>query len=109
MNKKNYINRPIRVSSLITKIFKPLKKKYNPVVLEIKANWFKIVGPEIAEKCEISNLKVVNNKKVLLIKSDHSNLFELSYSSETILRKINEFNPAFKINSLKFKKFLQKS
>ena len=107
MTKKNYTNRPARVSSLIPKIFQPLKKKNNPVILEIKANWIEIVGPEIAGKCEISSLKTINNKKELLIISNNPRLLELSYSSEMILRKINEFNPTFKISSLKFKKFLQ--
>ncbi len=108
MNVKNYIKSPYRVSRLIPKILNPLKKKLGGKAILIKSEWKKIVGEEISEKCYVESIKKFNNKNILTLVSDDSSVLELSYSSEYIKDKINNFNPDFNINEIKFKKIFQK-
>ena len=48
---RNYIKYPVKVSTLLPKIFKPLRGKNDGILLEIKLNWDKIVEPSISSIC----------------------------------------------------------
>ena len=86
---------------------KPLKKKNDGVLLEIKLKWEKILEPRFSSRCFPSSLKKINNTKFLIITTDERNILELSYSSNEIKMQINEFFKATVINEIKFKKSLQ--
>ena len=107
MSYKNYIKNPIKVSTLLPKVFKPLKKKNSGLLLEIKLNWEKIIEPRISSCCFASSLKQINDIKILTITTDKRNILELSHSSDKIKMQINEFFKATVINEIKFKKSLQ--
>ena len=107
MTYKNYIKNPIKVSTLLPKVFKPLKKKNSGLLLEIKLNWEKIIEPRISSCCFASSLKQINDIKILTITTDKRNILELSHSSDKIKMQINEFFKATVINEIKFKKSLQ--
>ncbi len=100
------MSKPKKISSLIPKIFKSFKKKSN--LVELQANWEKVVGKKISSKCYAYSLKKINKKNILIIKSTEPDLLELSYSSEKLKNKINEFYSKEFINIIKFKKSLQK-
>ncbi len=107
MDYKKYIKNPVRISTLLPKVFKPLKKKNNGVLLEIKLNWEKILEPKLSSCCFASSLKKINKTKILIITTKERNILELSYCSEEIKMKINEFFKTTVINEIKFKKSLQ--
>ena len=107
MNRKNYINNPVKISTLLPKVFKPLKKKNDGLLLEIKLNWEKILRPELSSRCFAASLKKINNSKILIITTNERNILELSYSSDEIKMQINEFFKTTVINEIKFKKSLQ--
>ncbi len=107
MNGKNYIKKPVKISTLLPKVLKPLKKKNDGVLLEIKLNWEKILEPRLSSCCFASSLKKINNIKILTITADERNILELSYSSNAIKMQINEFFKTTVINEIKFKKSLQ--
>ena len=107
MSYKNYIKNPIKVSTLLPKVFKPLKKKNSGLLLEIKLNWEKIIEPRLSSCCFASSLKQINDIKILTITTDKRNVLELSHSSDKIKMQINEFFKATVINEIKFKKSLQ--
>ena len=86
---------------------KPLTKKNDGVLLEIKLKWEKILEPRLSSRCFPSSLKKTNNTKILIITTDERNILELSYSSNEIKMQINEFFKATVINEIKFKKSLQ--
>ena len=100
------MSKPIKISSLIPKIFKSFKK--NSKLLELQANWEGIVGKKISSKCYACSLKKINDRNVLTIESDDFDLLELSYSSENLKDKINSFYSREFVNVIKFKKPLQK-
>ena len=108
MNHKNYIKNPVKISTLLPKVFKPLKKKNDGLLLEIKLNWEKILKPELSSRCFAHSLKKINNSKIILIiTTNERNILELSYSSDEIKMQINEFFKTTVINEIKFKKSLQ--
>ena len=107
MNHKNYIKNPVKISTLLPKVFKPLKKKNDGLLLEIKLNWEKILKPKLSSRCFASSLKKINNSKILIITTKERNILELSYSSDEIKMQINEFFKTTVINEIKFKKSLQ--
>ena len=94
-----------KISSLIPKIFKSLKK--NADLLELKANWEEVVGKKFSSRCYVYSLKKINKKNILTIQSAENDLLELSYSSEILKKKINAFYSKEFINVIKFKKSLQ--
>ena len=94
-----------KISSLIPKIFKTLKKNSN--LLELQANWEEIVGKKNSSRYYVHSLKKINNKNVLTIQSAESDLLELSHCSEILKKKINNFYSQEFINVIKFKKSLQ--
>ena len=51
MNQKNNIKNPVKISTILPKVFKPLKKKNDGLLLEIKLNWEKILKPELSSRC----------------------------------------------------------
>ena len=51
MNRKNYIKNPVKISTLLPEVLKPLKKKNDGVLLEIKLNWEKILEPRFSSCC----------------------------------------------------------
>ena len=107
MNHKNYIKNPVKIATLLPKVFKPLKKKNDGLLLEIKLNWEKILKPELNSRCFAYSLKKINNSKILIISTNERNILELSYSSDEIKMQINEFFKTTVINKIKFKKSLQ--
>ena len=107
MSNKNNTKNPVKISTLLPKVFKPLKKKNDGVLLEIKLNWEKILEPRFSSCCFAYSLKKINNTKTLTITTDERNILELSYSSNEIKMQINEFFKATVINEIKFKKSLQ--
>ena len=102
-----YNKNPVRISTLLPKVFKPLRKKHGGVLLEIKFNWEKILDSELSSICFANSLKKINDKNILIITSDKNNILELSYSSDKIKEKINNFFNSPIIDQIKFKKFLQ--
>lgn len=107
MNYKNYIKQAVKISTLLPKVFKQLKKKNGGILLDIKLNWENILDANLNSVCFAHSLKKVNNKNILTISSDQNNILELSYSSDTIKEKINKFYNSPIIDEIKFKKFLQ--
>ena len=107
MKQRNYIKYPVKVSTLLPKIFKPLRGKNDGILLEIKLNWDKIVEPSISSICFVYSLRKTNNTTTLTILSNKRNIHELSYSSNEIKSKVNNFFNATVINEIKFKKSLQ--
>ena len=107
MNQKNNIKNPVKISTILPKVFKSLKKKNDGLLLEIKLNWEKILRPELSSRCFAASLKKINNSKILIITTSERNILELSYSSEEIKMQINEFFRTTVINEIKFKKSLQ--
>ncbi len=104
---KNYIKHPVKVATLLPKIFKPLKKRNGSILLEIKMNWDKILEPEFSRICFVSSLQRINNKNILTIVSEKRDILELSYSSNELKIKINNFFNSNIIDEIKFKKLLQ--
>ena len=94
-----------KISSLIPKIFKSLKQNSN--LLELKANCEEVVGKNFSDKCYVCGLKKINKKNILIIESTETDLLELSYSSESLKKKINTFYSTEFIDVIKFKKSLQ--
>ena len=80
-----------KISSLIPKIFKSLKK--NADLLELKANWEEVVGKKFSSRCYVYSLKKINKKNILTIQSAENDLLELSYSSEILKKKLMRFIP----------------
>ena len=105
-NKKN-INNPKKVSIFLPKILKKINKNRGSNFLELKMNWDKIVGKEISKDCFVSSLIKRNQENVLTIISNKASILELSYSSEVIKKKINDFFLAKVVDVIKFKKSLQ--
>ena len=75
------MSKPQKISSFIPKIFESFKKNSN--LLELRANWEKIVGKNFSDRCHVYSLKKLT-QNVLTIESIESDLFELSYSSENL-------------------------
>ena len=107
MSKQNYIKYPVKISTILPKVFNKLRKKNGGELLEIKLNWEKIVEKDIANSCFASKYKRINNKNVLVIVCDQRNILEISYSSEKIKDQINSFFKSNVIDEIKFKKILQ--
>ena len=77
------------------------------MLLELKMNWEKIIGSEISEICFVLTVKKINKKNILIIVSDDSNILELSYSSDEIKNKVNNFFNSNFVDEIKFKRSLQ--
>lgn len=107
MKHKNYNKNPVKISTLLPKVFKTIRKKNNSLLLEIKLNWKKIVGPELYPDCFVSSLKKVNKKTILTVVSERGNIHELSYSSNNIKKNVNNFFNANVVSEIKFKKSFQ--
>lgn len=108
MRRNNYNSSLSKISTLLPKVFKNLKKtnKNNSKLLELKMKWKDIIGDKISEDIFVDSIKKLNNKNVLIIISKKPNLVEISYSSEMIKDKINKhFNECF-IDNIKFKRSL---
>jgi len=97
--------KPKKISSFIPQIIGSSKK--NNKLIELKANWENIVGKKFSKKCYVSGLRQINKKNILTIISCESDLLELSYSTEVIKNKINNFYSYDFIDIIKFKKSLQ--
>ena len=104
MRRNNYNSSLSKISTLLPKVLKNLKKtnKNSSKLLELKMKWKDIIGDKISEDIFVDSIKKLNNKNVLIIISKKPNLVEISYSSE----KINKhFNECF-IDNIKFKRSL---
>ena len=107
MKHRNYIKNPVKISTLLPKVFKTIRNKNDGLLLEIKLNWKKIVGPELYPNCFVSSLKRVNKKTILIVVSEQRIIHELSYSSNEIKKNVNKFFQANVVNEIKFKKSFQ--
>ena len=107
MSKKSYIKIPLKVSSILPKVLKNLKKNNGTLLLEIKMNWEKIVEQKYCDVCFVSSLKKINNKNILTVVSKSRCIMELSYSSNEIKEIINNYFNSSIIDEIKFKKVLQ--
>tara|TARA_X000001036_G_scaffold147154_1_gene139993 strand:- start:386 stop:718 length:333 start_codon:yes stop_codon:yes gene_type:complete len=108
MMRRNYNSSLSKISTLLPKVLKNLKKtnKNSSKLLELKMKWKDIIGDKISEDIFVDSVKKLNNKNVLIIISKKPNLVEISYSSEMIKDKINKhFNECF-IDNIKFKRSL---
>ena len=108
MRRNNYNSSPSKISTLLPKVFKKLKKpnKNSSKLLELQMKWKDIIEDKISDDIFADSIKKLNNKNVLIIISKKPNLVEISYSSEMIKDKINKhFNESF-IDNIKFKKSL---
>lgn len=108
MRRNNYNSSLSKISTLLPKVLKNLKKsnKNSSKLLELKMKWKDIIGDKISEDIFVDSIKKLNNKNVLIIISKKPNLLEISYSSEMIKDKINKhFNECF-IDNIKFKRSL---
>ena len=108
MRRNNYNSSLSKISTLLPKVLKNLKKtnKNSSKLLELKMKWKDIIGDKISEDIFVDSIKKLNNKNVLIIISKKPNLVEISYSSEMIKDKINKhFNQCF-IDDIKFKRSL---
>tara|TARA_B100000530_G_scaffold296683_1_gene215627 strand:- start:189 stop:524 length:336 start_codon:yes stop_codon:yes gene_type:complete len=99
------MSKPKKISSLIPKIFKSFSK--DSKLLELKANWDDVVGKQYSSRCYIHSLRKINKKNILTIESNASDLLELSYSSESLKKKINAYFSKEFVDVIKFKKSLQ--
>ncbi len=108
MRRKNYNSSLSKISTLLPKVLKNLKKnnKNSSKLLELKMKWDDIIEDKISKDIFAESIKKLNNKNVLIIISKKPNLIEISYSSEMIKNKINKhFNECF-IDGIKFKRSL---
>ncbi len=108
MRRNNYNSSLSKISTLLPKVLKNLKKtnKNSSKLLELKMKWKDIINNKISEDIFVDSIKKLNNKNVLIIISKKPNLIEISYSSEMIKDKINKhFNECF-IDNIKFKRSL---
>ncbi|MEE2694941.1 MAG: DciA family protein [Pseudomonadota bacterium] len=107
MSHRNYTKYPVKISTLLPKVLKPLRKTNSSLLLELKMNWEKIIGSKISEICFVSTIKKINKKNILIVVSDSNKILELSYSSNEIKNKVNSFFNSNFIDEIKFKKSLQ--
>ena len=89
-NKRNYTKSPVNISTLLPNILKPLRKKNGSRLLELKMNWEKILGKNLAKKCFVHSIRKINDKNILTLISNQNDLLEISYSSEEIKHKIKQ-------------------
>ena len=97
----------MKVSTLLPNILKPTRKQNGSKLLELKMNWEKILGKNLAQKCFAYSIRKINDKNVLTLISNKNDLLEISYSSEDIKEKINSFFLKNFVDDIKFKKSLQ--
>ena len=92
MRRKNYNSSLSKISTLLPKVLKNLKKtnKNSSKLLELKMKWDDIIEDKISKDIFAESIKKLNNKNVLIIISKKPNLIEISYSSEMIKNKINK-------------------
>ena len=108
MRRKNYNSSLSKISTLLPKVLKNLKKtsKNSPKLLELKMKWDDIIEDNISKDIFADSIKRLNNKNVLIIISKKPNLLEISYSSEMIKDKINKHFNECLIDNIKFKRSL---
>ena len=108
MRRRNYNSSISKISTLLPKVLKNLKKtnKNSSKLLELKMKWDDIIGDKISKDIFADSIKKLNNKNVLIIISKRPNLLEISYSSEMIKDKINKHFNECLIDNIKFKRSL---
>ena len=108
MRRKNYNSSLSKISTLLPKVLKNLKKnsKNSSKLLELKMKWDDIIKDNISKDIFADSIKRLNNKNVLIIISKKPNLLEISYSSEMIKDKINKHFNECLIDNIKFKRSL---
>ena len=108
MRRKNYNSSLSKISTLLPKVLKNLKKtnKNSSKLLELKMKWDDIIEDKISKDIFAESIKKLNNKNVLIIISKKPNLIEISYSSEMIKDKINKHFNECLIDNIKFKRSL---
>ena len=108
MRRKNYNSSLSKISTLLPKVLKNLKKtsKNGSKLLELKMKWDDIIEDNISKDIFADSIKKLNNKNVLIIISKKPNLLEISYSSEMIKDKINKHFNECLIDNIKFKRSL---
>ncbi len=108
MRRKNYNSSISKISTLLPKVLKNLKKtnKNSSKLLELKMKWDDIIKDRISKDIFADSIKKLNNKNVLIVISKKPNLLEISYSSEMIKDKINKHFNEYFIDNIKFKRTL---
>jgi len=108
MRRKNYNSSLSKISTLLPKVLKNLKKtnKNSSKLLELKMKWDDIIEDKISKDIFADSIKKLNNKNVLIIISKKPNLLEISYSSEMIKDKINKHFNECLVDNIKFKRSL---
>ena len=108
MRRNNYNSSLSKISTLLPKVLKNLKKnsKNSSKLLELKMKWDDIIEDNISKDIFADSIKRLNNKNVLIIISNKPNLLEISYSSEMIKDKINKYFNECLIDNIKFKRSL---
>ena len=108
MRRNNYNSSLLKISTLLPKVLKNLKKtsKNSSKLLELKMKWDDIIEDKISKDIFADSIKKLNNKNVLIIISKKPNLLEISYSSEMIKNKINKHFNECLIDNIKFKRSL---
>ena len=108
MRRKKYTSSLSRISTVLPKVFKNISKKgrNSSKILELKMNWEKILGDELSKDIFVESIRKVNNQNTLIIISNKISLLEISFSSEIIKKKINNYFNEPIIENIKFKKSL---
>lgn len=104
MNKAH--TEPTSISALLPEVLKPITKKFSSNLLEIQLNWHKISGDDLSKITKPSKIYKVNNKNILEILVYKNYTLEISYSSDEIKKKINNFYKFEYLAGIKIKKSL---
>ena len=67
----------------------------------LKKSWQKVLGEEIAKKCELIKIKQYSKKKrCIFLKVDRKFLIEVDYARDEIIKKINSFYGFESVNKI---------
>ena len=79
MKLRNYNKHPVKISTLLPKVLKPLKNRDGVILLEIKLNWKEIIGSKLSSLCFASSINKINDKNILIIVSEKKNIWNSKY------------------------------
>ena len=92
--------KPIR-SLLPESIKKLIKNTPSTDYDSLKKSWQKVLGEEIAKKCELIKIKEYSKKKrCIFLKVERKFLIEVDYARDEIIKKINSFYGFESINKV---------
>ena len=82
--------KPIR-SLLPDNVKKLIKNKPSTSYNDLKKSWSKILGNQIARKCELTKVNKFNGHNSIFLKVDRKDLIDIDYSRDEIINKINAY------------------